>query len=90
MSKEEFIDDIMYWHGFLPEIRDIGESYIMFEEPGEEPYCIMVTSDLGDELPDSLDAPVCVDVFVGDDLYDELQPTKRYDSLREYLDTLIH
>ena len=61
---------------------------MMFEEPGEEPYCIIVTSDCDDELPDSLDTPVCVDVYGGGDCDDELQPTKKYDSLRDYLKTL--
>jgi hypothetical protein len=88
MSKEKSIVDIMFKYGFEPEPCRGTEAYVKLERPGDESYCIIVTSERNSDKPDSLDEPVCVDVYSGELCDRELQPTKRYDSLKEYLATL--
>ena len=78
----------MFKHGFESETGGGTDSYLKLEQPREEPHCIIVTSEHNDGKPYYLDEPVCVDVYGGEPIEREHSPTKRYNSLREYLKTL--
>ena len=53
---------------------------------GEEAY-ITITGETGTGLPDALDAPILVDVYEFDS-GNELEKSRRFESLESYLDTL--